>query len=115
MLRKLVNLDRAVFRVLPVQFSEFLPCSFPRRRALTAAHAPESPFQGLGVNRNLPGAHPELGNTALSGHDGRLDHRIHPLLRLDARGGVRRPDDALAAPMVDVDDGASAPDRLFGL
>ncbi len=37
-----------------------------------------------------------------------LNHRIHPLLRLDARGGMRRPDNAPAAPMVDVDNGATA-------
>ena len=38
----------------------------------------------------------------------RLYHRIHPLLRLDARGGARRPDHAPAAPTVDIDNGASA-------
>ena len=44
-----------------------------------------------------------------------LDNGIHPLLRLDSRRRMRSPDDALAAPEVDVNDGAAAPNCLLGL
>ena len=43
-----------------------------------------------------------------------LYDRIYPVLRFDVGGGMRSPNDALAAAEVDIDNGAAALAGVFG-